>query len=104
MGEVPTTVQAARAERTRQALRALDALEHRLGDQHMPQRPEWDCLSCEPGTPWPCSPAQVRLAEAYRGDRVGLSMYAGQLLHAATQDRPDDDQRELHERIVGWIR
>lgn len=104
MIESPTTIRDALARHAEHAGRAAAALPARLGDQHVPRRPEWECQTCEPGTAWPCAPAQVRLAEAYRRDRVGLSMYVGSLLYVATSERPDTDPRELYERIVGWTR
>ncbi|MEU5914206.1 hypothetical protein [Micromonospora sp. NPDC047527] len=104
MSEEPTTVQAAQADRHETALREIAALEARLADEHVPRRPEWECRTCEPGTSWPCPPAQVRLAELYRRDRVGLSMHVGALYYVAVQERPDDDKAELYDRIVGWIR
>lgn len=104
MLERPTTIREALASHAKQAGRAAAALPARLDDQHVPRRPQWECQTCEPGTSWPCPPAQVRLFEAYRGDRVGLSMYVGSLLYVATSERPNEDPRELYERIVGWIR
>lgn len=104
MGEVPTTVRAAMTNRHEQVLREIAALEARLADDHVPRRPEWECQTCEPGTSWPCPPAQVRLAELYVRDSIGLSMHVGSLFYVAQQERPDDDQDELYERIVGWIR
>lgn len=105
MGEEPTTVRAACDAQTQRALRAIAAIEARLADEHVPRRPEWECQTCEqPGTPWPCPPAQVRLFEAYRSDRVGLANYVGNLYYVARAERPTDDEGELYDRIVGWIR
>ncbi|MDG4762369.1 hypothetical protein [Micromonospora sp. WMMD710] len=105
MAETPSSVRAASEARYQQAIRELDALEARLADEHVPRRPEWECQTCdEPGTPWPCAPAQVRLLEAYRRDRIGLSMHVGALYHIAAAERPGDDLDELYDRIVGWIR
>ncbi|MEV7986145.1 hypothetical protein [Micromonospora sp. NPDC085948] len=104
MVEEPTTVQAAMKSRYEQALREIAAVEARLADEHVPRRPEWTCQSCEPDTSWPCAPAQVRLAEQYRNDRIGLSMHVGSLYYVAVNERPDEDAAELYERVVGWIR
>lgn len=105
MNEEPTTARAACAAQTERALRAIKAIEARMAGEHVPRRPEWECQNCdEPGTPWPCAPAQVRLFEAYRSDRVGLANYVGNLYYVARTERPDDDQDELYDRIVGWIR
>ncbi|WFE44261.1 hypothetical protein [Verrucosispora sp. WMMD1129] len=84
--------------------RAVDALPARLGDQHTPLRPAWTCGTCEPGTPWPCSPARVRLAEAYGRDRVALSMYVGALLTTALDELPAADPGELVTRFTAWTR
>lgn len=90
--------------RARAGARAVSLLGERLADQHLPRRPEWECQVCPAATSWPCPPAQVKLAEAYGRDRVGLAMYVGTLLWVATGERPQDDPTELYERIVGWIR
>ncbi|WP_192580091.1 hypothetical protein [Micromonospora sp. ALFpr18c] len=104
MGEAPTSVRAAVEARYQQSIREIEALEARMADEHVPRRPEWECQQCDPGTSWPCSPAQVRLFEAYRSDRIGLSMHVGTLYHIAFTERPDEDPTELYDRIVGWIR
>ncbi|WP_433128600.1 hypothetical protein ACQPWW_02220 [Micromonospora sp. CA-240977] len=102
--ERPTTARAASEARYQQAVRELTALEARLADEHVPRRPEWDCRSCGPDTSWPCSPAQVRLVEQYRRDRIGLSMHVGALYFVASAECLDEDPSHLYERIVGWIR
>jgi hypothetical protein len=104
MGEVPTTVREACAVYAQRGQRALAAIEALLADQHVPHRPQWDCLTCGSATPWPCSPAQVRLLESNYRDLTGLRDYLGTLLNLAIEDRLTDNQRELHDRIVGWIR
>lgn len=104
MSETPTTVRAASEARYQQAIRELAALESRLADEHVPRRPEWDCQTCGLDTSWPCAPAQVRLTEQYRRDRIGLSMHVGSLYFVASAERPDEDPTHLYERIVGWIR
>ncbi|GAB3950380.1 hypothetical protein GCM10027614_50720 [Micromonospora vulcania] len=104
IGEVPTTVEAAMRARSARGERAVAALESRLADLHVPQRPEWTCRSCEQDTPWPCAPARVRLAEAYGRDRVGLSMYLGSLLVVVIAELPAIAPDELFERFVSWTR
>ncbi len=99
MPDVPTTVRAARAI---QADRSVAALDRRLNGDHLPRRPSWECRTCE--RDWPCDPARVRLAEAYGRDRVGLSMYVGGLLFAATAELPATPPAELYERFVAWTR
>ncbi|WP_410810734.1 hypothetical protein [Micromonospora sp. 067-2] len=98
------TVEAARRARSVQGQRAVAALEGRLDDLHMPRQPEWTCRGCDQDTPWPCSPARVRLTEAYGRDRIGLSMYVGSLLFVATAELPTANPRELYERFVAWTR
>ncbi|MEV4212908.1 flavin reductase [Micromonospora sp. NPDC049662] len=99
MGEIPTTVRAARAL---QAERSVAALDGRMAGEHLPRRPQWDCLACEQD--WPCDPARVRLAEAYGDNRINLAMYVGSLLFVATAELPDADPADLHERFVAWTR
>ncbi|MGC4769248.1 hypothetical protein ACLQ25_09745 [Micromonospora sp. DT44] len=103
MGEEPTTARAARIEVGQRSVRALA---NHLQGEHLPRRPDWDCLTCDPSTPWPCDPARVRLAEMYEehDNRIGLSMYMGSLLHAALEEMPDTPANELHERFVAWTR
>ncbi|MEV0212789.1 hypothetical protein [Micromonospora sp. NPDC050695] len=101
MGEVPTSVRAARAEL---AARSVRALEQRLEGQHMPSRPAWTCKACDPNTPWPCQPARERLIEAYGENRISLSMYLASLLTAALVEMPKTPPAELHERFVAWTR
>ncbi|WP_235944666.1 hypothetical protein [Verrucosispora sioxanthis] len=84
--------------------RAVDALPGRLGDQHLPRRPQWTCGTCDGEPVWPCAPARVRLGEAYGRDRVGLSMYVGALLTAALDDLPAADAGELTTRFTAWTR
>lgn len=85
------------------AARAAAVLEERVdGDAHQPARPGWDCAACR--QPWPCSPARVRLGEAYGGDRIGLAMYVGALLFAATAEIPTADPGDLYDRFVCWTR
>lgn len=92
----------AQTRRPAPALRAVQTLDERLdGDPHQPAA-SWDCQRCD--APWPCSPARTRLAEAYRGDWVGLSVYLGALLVAALSEMVDTPPAELHERFVAWTR
>lgn len=87
------------------AARAAAALEERLdGNPHTPHRPDWTCRTCDGDAPWPCSPARVRLAEAYLGDRLGLSMYMAELLAAALTEMATTSPAELFERFVTWTR
>lgn len=91
--------------RPEQGRRAVEALARRLnGNPHEPNRPEWTCRGCDGDTPWPCSPARTRLAEAYRGSRVNLSMYLSVLLTAAVAEMPATPPAELFDRFVAWTR
>lgn len=89
--------------RPARARRAVEALERRLdGSPHEPRRPEWTCRSCD--APWPCSPARVRLAEAYGDNRISLSMYLASLLTAAYPEVPTTPPGELFDRFIAWTR
>lgn len=91
--------------RPARAIRAAAALEERLdGDPHQPNRPGWTCQACNGGAPWPCSPARVRLGEAYAGDLVALSAYMGALLAAALTEMPTTPPAELFDRFINWTR
>ncbi|MEU8264900.1 hypothetical protein AB0C02_30340 [Micromonospora sp. NPDC048999] len=88
----------------RTVARCIEALPHRLGDTHLPDRPAWTCQTCPDGPPWPCSPARTRLAEAYGPDRSGLATYVNALLFAAAGDLPRAPAVELHERFISWTK
>lgn len=90
--------------RASQAERSASALDRRMDGEHLPRRPQWQCLMCEAGTPWPCHPARVRLAEAYGPDRIGLSTYVGGLLFIVALELPDVTPAEMYERFVAWTR
>ncbi|MFJ2083987.1 hypothetical protein ACI2KV_21650 [Micromonospora chokoriensis] len=82
----------------------MSVLDRRVDGEHLPRRPQWQCQTCDPDTPWPCHPARVRLAEAYGRDRIGLSMYVGGLLFIVAVELPDVPPAELYERFVAWTR
>ncbi|MDG4768738.1 hypothetical protein [Solwaraspora sp. WMMD792] len=69
---------------------------------HTPHRPTWDCVVCPDGTPWPCSPARVQLAEAYASEPLALSVDIGEMLTVAAREAGITDPAELHERFVAW--
>ena len=62
------------------------------GPVHEPVRPSWCCAVCPEGTPWPCPPGRVQLAETY----------VGELLPVAGQEAGITDPHELYERFVSW--
>ncbi|MEN3613333.1 hypothetical protein [Plantactinospora sp. ZYX-F-223] len=76
--------------------------------RHLPLRPLWICRGC--GHPWPCATARLTLLSDYREDRVGLHVYLGSALYAATADlhrlnpNPGPDPAALHARFLGWVR
>ncbi|MFY1635804.1 hypothetical protein ACN27F_21430 [Solwaraspora sp. WMMB335] len=69
---------------------------------HDPVRPSWTCAVCPDGTPWPCPPGRVQLAEAYADEPVALSVDVGELLPLAAEEAGIIDPAELHERFVSW--
>ncbi|SBT64202.1 hypothetical protein GA0070622_1172 [Micromonospora sediminicola] len=72
------------------------------GVDHQPHRPSWECRACY--EPWPCAAGQVQLAEAYRGDRSGLTIYMGKLYAAALVELPAFPPRLLYSQFVAWTR
>lgn len=85
------------------AARALAVLDDRVdGDAHQPDRPGWDCRSCE--QPWPCAPAKVRLGEAYAGDRPGLAVYMAGLYDQALAELQLWPASDVFARFVAWTR
>jgi hypothetical protein len=73
---------------------------HGLGG---PQRPSWTCTVCPAGTPWPCPPARVALAERYAGDRLRMVVDLAAMLRTALEET-DDDPASLYERFILWTR
>lgn len=102
MAEAPTTVRDAREAERERGRRAVDALDRRLDGQHTPRLPQWACGTCSQD--WPCAPAQVRLAEAYGRDRIGLAVYMGAVYAAAVNDLPVTTTGETWTRFVSWVR
>lgn len=74
---------------------AVTMTEHR---EHVPNRPDWDCWSCE--KPWPCDPAREKLAEDY--DLVGLSVFMSERMVEAAKDMPTVKPAELFDRFIAW--
>ena len=68
--------------------------------EHLPDRPSWNCQTCE--KPWPCDPARQQLSQEY--DKVGLAMYAWDRLSQAAEDIPAMAAPELFERFLAWTR
>ncbi|MBQ0994854.1 flavin reductase [Micromonospora sp. H61] len=99
---VPTTVHEAWEVERARGQRAVDALDRRLDGQHTPRLPQWACGTCSQD--WPCAPAQVRLAETYGRDRIGLAMYMGAVYAAAVNDLPVTMSGETWARFVSWVR
>ncbi|MDG4785626.1 hypothetical protein O7626_06720 [Micromonospora sp. WMMD1102] len=66
------------------------------------------CRTC--GHPWPCAVARLALLTDYRDDRVGLHVYLGAALFAATADlyrlnpHPGPEPAALFARFLGWVR
>ncbi|MDG4767880.1 flavin reductase [Solwaraspora sp. WMMD406] len=71
---------------------------------HEPHRPSWRCAVCPGGTPWPCSPARVQLAEAYSGDPIARAVPVAGLMPAAAVEAGVRDPAEWYERFVAWTR
>ncbi len=67
-------------------------------DEHVAERPSWDCLSC--GKPWPCDPARECLMAEM--DRVQLAIYMWANLDEAIPDMPKGLPSELFERFISW--
>jgi hypothetical protein len=69
--------------------------EHR---EHVPNRPGWDCWSCE--QPWPCDPAREQLAQQL--DPVALAEFMGERMIEAARDLDTVQPQELFERFLEW--
>lgn len=77
----PLALLAADAAADRRAARAVEQLPALLGHTHQPDS-AWTCDTCG-GTPWPCSPAMVLLAERYASDPASLAVLLADLEVAA---------------------
>ncbi|MEU4568686.1 flavin reductase [Micromonospora sp. NPDC023956] len=71
------------------------------GRDHVAARPCWRCKRC--GAPWPCQPAKLYLLGLYADNRLGLSMYLGEVMAVAASELPDDGTNII-ERFVSWAR
>ncbi|WP_229402095.1 hypothetical protein [Micromonospora okii] len=80
-------------------------LSRRPSRPHQPMRPAWLCRSC--AAPWPCAPARLDLAFAYRGNSVTLALYLTASMQQAMDDTyrlgGDPDFAALHARFLGWL-
>lgn len=72
-----------------------------VGEVHACAKPTWRCTACQQR--WPCPEARQALADQFGTDRVGLSMYMGEMLAPAARDNPVPPG-ELWERFIGWTR
>ena len=71
-----------------------------MTDQHVANRPAWDCRAC--GQDWPCDPAREELATTM--DRVVLAMFMGDRMVQAAYDIPSITPEELFGRFMYWTR
>jgi hypothetical protein len=73
-------------------------------EEHLPERPTWDCGKC--GQTWPCANAKSNLLLEYSGNRSALLLYLRLREweafedYAATGTIPPD----LDDRLTGWVR
>ncbi len=67
-------------------------------DDHLPDRPWWDCVVCR--RPWPCDTARERLAQVY--GRTTLPIFMVDRLVEAVRDGPTMPPSELFERFLSW--
>ncbi|SCL43134.1 hypothetical protein GA0074692_6778 [Micromonospora pallida] len=72
------------------------------GGRHQPARPSWDCQVC--AGPWPCPAGRTELHGTFAGDKVGLSMHMGVVLHLAVHEISPDVDGQLFGRFVTWTR
>jgi hypothetical protein len=68
--------------------------------EHLPSRPGWDCRTC--AAPWPCKPAQVRLAAEHGPTPLAILMWG--YLEEAARDMPGLPVGEFFARFIGWTR
>jgi hypothetical protein len=73
-----------------------------MEQQHLPERPSWQCGHC--GQARPCSPARVQLGEQYVHDLVGLAVHMELLRGQAVREIGGVSPQELNERFVAWTR
>ncbi|RZU48638.1 hypothetical protein EV385_0356 [Krasilnikovia cinnamomea] len=72
-----------------------------MSGEHQAARPSWDCAAC--ARPWPCDPAQERLAtDTGGGTRLAVLMWT--YLETYCSDRHDGPLGEVFERFIAWTR
>ncbi|GAA2537144.1 hypothetical protein GCM10010435_00100 [Winogradskya consettensis] len=72
--------------------------------EHLPARPEWDCLVCD-GT-WPCSNAREELATQYARFPANLAIYMASTMYEAVEDLTATGAptpADLYERFLAWV-
>jgi hypothetical protein len=73
-------------------------------EQHVPNRPGWDCRC---GQPWPCEPRREQLqAEVDRDDRNWVTVHTllRQQLSLAMMELCHLSAEEVVERFTGWLK
>lgn len=68
------------------------------GDEHVEQRPGWDCLACE--RPWPCDTAREQLATELSATSLRIHMWTR--LEVAAGDLRATLVGELFDRFLRW--
>ncbi|MEU4241208.1 hypothetical protein [Actinoplanes sp. NPDC026619] len=69
-----------------------------MTDQHVEERPSWDCRAC--GNPWPCPTARAELATTLAPTALRTNMWMR--LEVAALDMPGGPAADLFERFLRW--
>ena len=73
-------------------------------EEHLPERPAWDCDKC--GQTWPCANAKANLLQEYLGNRTSLLVYLAMRHWEAIEDFAASGPipADTHERFLAWAR
>jgi hypothetical protein len=78
--------------------------EERLNEEHVGERPSWDCAAC--ARPWPCANAKERLLSEFRGFPSVLTIYMSAQMCEAMLDltaHGTDPPTDLYDRFLAWV-
>jgi len=72
------------------------------GPQHVADRSDWQCSTCQ--QPWPCPAAKVHLGEEYAADRITLGELMCAYMFDALAAPLTCTPLELYTRFIAWTR
>ena len=73
-------------------------------EEHLPERPSWDCGKC--GQTWPCANAKINMLSEYLNNRSSLLQYLALRQWEAFDDFAASGAipTDMRDRFLGWVR